>query len=167
MMPASAGGMAAVQSGGGGFKPRTDVFGQPLQSTQFGTCKFPTCNFPKRIEGNKVHDFCSRTCAKNFSQLPPQMQATISSGGQVMVVGQGQPIGGSGGLGMGGQQQQPAAPGPTNQTAPGSAASMSAASYQSQSVTVVSKGQAMCKKCQKQPANPGRGWCQSCYINKS
>ena len=23
---------------------------------------------------------------------------------------------------------------------------------------------AMCKKCGLQPANPGRGWCQSCFI---
>ena len=86
-----------------------------------------------------------------------------------MVVGQGQPMGGSGGLSAGGQQQQMVSPGPTGyhqQTAPGSA-SMAAASYQSQSVTVVSKGQAMCKKCQKQPANPGHAWCQSCYVNKS
>ena len=73
MMPASAGGMAAAP-GGGGFKPRIDAFGQPMQSAQFGTCKFPACNFPKRIEGNKVHDFCSRTCAKKYSQLSPQAQ---------------------------------------------------------------------------------------------
>lgn len=76
-MPASAtgGGMVAAP-GMGGFQPRTDAFGQPIQSVQFGTCKFPGCQFPKRIEGNKVHDFCSRTCAKKFSQLPPQMQGS-------------------------------------------------------------------------------------------
>jgi hypothetical protein len=72
-MPASAGGMAG---GVGGFQPRMNVYGQPTQFTQFGTCKFPGCQFPKRIEGNKVHDFCSRTCAKKFSQLQPQMQGT-------------------------------------------------------------------------------------------
>ena len=76
-VPASAGGMAATPGAGGGFKPRMDAFGQPMQSTQFGTCKFPNCQFPKRIEGNKVHDFCSRTCAKKFSQLPPQMQGIL------------------------------------------------------------------------------------------
>ena len=74
----SGGGMAAAPGGVGGFQPRIDAFGQPTQSTQFGTCKFPSCQFPKRIEGNKVHDFCSRTCAKKFSQLPPQMQGTIA-----------------------------------------------------------------------------------------
>ena len=69
----------AAAPGMGGFQPRIDAFGQPTQSVQFGTCKFPGCQFPKRIEGNKMHDFCSRTCAKKFSQLPPQMQGTGSS----------------------------------------------------------------------------------------
>ena len=75
-MPASAGGGMAAAPGMGGFQPRTDVFGQPTQSVQFGTCKIPGCQYPKRVEGNKVHDFCSRTCAKKFSQLPPQMQGS-------------------------------------------------------------------------------------------
>ena len=109
----------------------------------------------------------------------------------MMLVGQGQPVQG-GGM-MGGQQQQPmmtpAGPGGTPAAMPpsgyhhqlqttghgsgGSAPRMATTSYQS--ITVMSKGQPvgtgaammMCKKCQKQPANPGHSWCQSCFVNKS
>ena len=56
----------------GGLKPRADTFGQSMQSVQFGTCKFPTCNFPKHVEGTKVYNFCSRTCAQKFSELAIQ-----------------------------------------------------------------------------------------------
>ena len=115
------------------------------------------------------------------------------SGGQtVMVMGQGQPVQGGGGM-MGGQQQQqqqqpmmtPAGPGgptpsgyhhqlqTTGHGSSRSAPGMATTSYQS--ITVLSKGQpvgtgaamTICKKCQKQPANPGHSWCQSCFINKS
>ena len=100
----------------------------------------------------------------------------MTSGGPTsgqMFMGQGQPIIGSGGGGAGGQQQMASGPTPMGtgypqQTAPGPASmGLAGTSYQSQSVTVLSKGQTICKKCLKQPANPGRAWCQSCYINKS
>ena len=65
---------------------------------------------------------------------------------------------------VGGGGQQPTAH-VARGTGPGPATSTMAASYQS--VTVLSQGQTMCKKCQKQPANPGYPWCQSCYSSKS
>ena len=36
--------------------------------------------------------------------------------------------------------------------------------FQSGSVGGVRK---MCTKCGQNPANPGRGWCQQCYINST
>lgn len=52
-----------------GFQPRTDAYGRPVQSTVYGTCKNPGCTFPKRVEGGKIYDFCSRTCGQQFQQL--------------------------------------------------------------------------------------------------
>ena len=52
-----------------GFAPRQDAYGQPLQQASYGTCIHPECSFPKRREGNKVHDFCSRTCAKKYADM--------------------------------------------------------------------------------------------------
>ena len=63
--------MAGPQTSGG-FQPRMDAYGQPAQTVQYGTCKFPGCPYPRRVEGTKVHDFCGRTCAKNYSQLQLQ-----------------------------------------------------------------------------------------------
>ena len=88
-----------------------------------------------------------------------------------MLMGQGQPIQGGG---MGGQQQMTSG-GPTampsgyHQPPAGPRSASMATSYQASSVTVMSKGQPMtlCKVCQKQPANPGHTWCQTCYANKS
>ena len=111
-----------------------------------------------------------------------------SGGGQMPMMGQGHA--GQGGGMQGGQPQQmimtPGSGGPTTMmpssggssgyhqstaghgpagSAPGMASTTS--SYQTTSVTVIPKSQ-LCKKCNKQPANPGRSWCQSCYVsNKS
>ena len=51
----------------GGSQPNPSAAGAPGQ----GTCNRPGCNFPKRIEGTRVHDYCSRTCA-NTDQTSKQ-----------------------------------------------------------------------------------------------
>eukprot|EP00731_Ephydatia_muelleri_P002148 Em0001g2148a len=47
-------------------------------------CIVPDCPYPKRTEGNKTHDFCSRTCAQKYqalqSQVGPMMMATGGGG---------------------------------------------------------------------------------------
>ncbi len=50
-----------------GFQPRYDAHDQPVQQATYGLCKCSGCRFPKRKEGDKIHDFCSRTCAKKYS----------------------------------------------------------------------------------------------------
>jgi len=68
--------------GGGGVVPITTVFpqsasiqprvsqtGKPQQTSAFGGCSMPGCPYPKRIEGDRVHDYCSRTCAQKHSGM--------------------------------------------------------------------------------------------------
>ena len=52
----------------GGIQPRVSEQGSPQQTTAFGTCSRPGCPYPKRIDGDKVHDYCSRTCAQKDMQ---------------------------------------------------------------------------------------------------
>ena len=52
-----------------GFSPRQDAYGQAMQQASFGNCIRPGCSYPKRREGNKLHDFCSRTCSKKFADM--------------------------------------------------------------------------------------------------
>ena len=59
----------AFVTGAGGFQPQVDVYGLPTQSAHLGTCKLPGCQFPRRFEGNKVHEFCSRTCTRRYAQM--------------------------------------------------------------------------------------------------
>ena len=54
---------------GGLFQVGMNSYGQPMY---VGKCKVPNCPYPQRVEGDKVHDFCSRTCAKKYSQLSMQ-----------------------------------------------------------------------------------------------
>lgn len=51
-----------------GIQPRVSSQGVPVQSMAHGKCSLPECPFPKRTEGAKVHDYCSRTCAQKHSQ---------------------------------------------------------------------------------------------------
>ena len=65
---------AAVSSspfvvGAGGFQPRLDHSGLPTQSAHLGTCKLPGCQYPRRFEGNKVYEFCSKTCSRKYTQM--------------------------------------------------------------------------------------------------
>ena len=64
--------MTTAAGYGGGFQPRMDPSGHPTQSVQFGKCKIPDCPYPRRVEGGKVHDFCSKTCANKYSQVSLQ-----------------------------------------------------------------------------------------------
>lgn len=59
----------AVSGGDASFQPRHDARNQPVQQAAYGVCKCPGCQFPKRKEGDKLHDFCSKTCAKKYSDL--------------------------------------------------------------------------------------------------
>lgn len=43
--------------------------GVPVQTMAFGKCSYPDCPYPKRTEGGKVHDYCSRTCAQKHGQM--------------------------------------------------------------------------------------------------
>ena len=61
---------AVLSPTAGGIQPRLDTYGQPMQSSQLG-CKAPGCLYGRRIEGNKIHDFCSKTCAQRFAQMQP------------------------------------------------------------------------------------------------
>ena len=68
-------------TGAGGFQPRVDVFGLPTQSAHLGTCKLPGCQFPRRFEGNNVHEFCSKTCSQKYAQMmsiPSGIKATLT-----------------------------------------------------------------------------------------
>ena len=44
--------------------------GHPVQTADRGLCSYPGCKYPRRIEGTRVHDYCSRTCARKASQMP-------------------------------------------------------------------------------------------------
>ncbi len=65
----TSGQMMSQGEGASGFQPRYDAHEQPVQKIIFGECKCPGCKYPKRKEGDKIHDFCSRTCAKKFNEL--------------------------------------------------------------------------------------------------
>ena len=65
----------------GGVQPRMSQEGKPQQTAAFGTCSMPGCPFPKRIDGDRVHNYCSRTCAQKHRDV----QAS-SSGYQQKVV---------------------------------------------------------------------------------
>ena len=54
---------------GGGIQPRAMPGGQAVQTPSFGTCSFPGCPYPRRVEGNRAHDYCSRTCAQKHNQM--------------------------------------------------------------------------------------------------
>ena len=47
--------------------PRVDGTGNPVQFVQYGLCKNPGCQYPKRVENGTIHDFCSRTCASKLT----------------------------------------------------------------------------------------------------
>ncbi|CAI8018716.1 hypothetical protein GBAR_LOCUS11342 [Geodia barretti] len=49
--------------------------GIPAQTMSQGTCGFPGCPYGRRVEGNKVHPYCSRTCAQKHSQLQGSFHA--------------------------------------------------------------------------------------------
>ena len=58
-----------LQQPGGGIQPRVSQQGVPQQTAAFGTCIMPGCPFPKRIEGDTVHEYCSRTCAQKHRAM--------------------------------------------------------------------------------------------------
>ncbi|XP_064399770.1 uncharacterized protein LOC135346165 [Halichondria panicea] len=180
--PVTSGQMMSQAQGASGFQPRYDAHEQPLQLVTYGTCKCPGCTFPKRREGDKIHDFCSRTCAKKFNELQssfhqqkvaatktaqqgsssprayrqPPGSFAISSGpsstdkrgamsyypkmqgqGPPMLPYDSLPLSHSGG-------SMP--PGPSTQSMPAIA------------------GGKMCSKCRVRQANPGKGWCDQCFM---
>ena len=53
----------------GGIQPRMSESGVSLQSSAHGTCSYPGCPYPRRIEGTKVHQYCSKSCAIKLDQL--------------------------------------------------------------------------------------------------
>ena len=177
----------------GGVQPRMSQEGKPQQTAAFGTCSMPGCPFPKRIDGDRVHNYCSRTCAQKHRDV----QAS-SSGYQQKVVTLLQygmlahfmntwdyllyflllfffcwilyiPSGGPG-IPSSSSHQQGEVP-PTSQPQgsktkicssppsgglPSSALSTSAPPTSSPS---------LCRQCNKRYANPGRSWCQQCYLD--
>ena len=58
------------QQPGGGIQPRVSQQGVPQQMATFGTCIMPGCPYPKRVEGSRVHEYCSRTCAQKHRAMP-------------------------------------------------------------------------------------------------
>ena len=58
------------QQPGGGIQPRVSQQGVPQQMAAYGTCTMPGCPFPKRVEGSRVHKYCSRTCAQKHRAMP-------------------------------------------------------------------------------------------------
>ena len=73
---------------GSGFQPRQDAYGQPVQIAKYGTCKCPGCKYPKRIEGDKIHDFCSRTCAKKYNEMQSsfyQQKMAVAQAGKYFI----------------------------------------------------------------------------------
>lgn len=178
------GGMAPTQGmpQGGGmstvFQPRQDAYGQPVQTSDFGTCKCPGCTFPRRREGGKVHDFCSRTCAKKFGDMQSsfyQQKKMVAAhaaqqGGPSQGLVQSQPPHG------GGPVSSSSGPPPTN-SGGGFFSSLLGSSTTSTPPTggptstpsmppgsgPAATGGKMCSKCRVRQANPGKGWCQQCF----
>ena len=74
MMSMMSGQMMSQGQDASGFQPRHDAHDQPAKKITYGTCKCPGCTFPKQREGDKIHDFCSRTCAKKFNDLQSSFQ---------------------------------------------------------------------------------------------
>ena len=71
---------ASSKGAGVGVKPKTDSSGAPVQTDKQGTCKYPGCSYPRRIEASgHIHDFCSRTCADKFGKLPATSAMSSSS----------------------------------------------------------------------------------------
>ena len=58
------------QQPGGGIQPRVSQQGIPQQTATYGTSIMPGCPFPKRFEGSRVHEYCSRTGAQKHMQSP-------------------------------------------------------------------------------------------------
>ena len=49
--------------------------GGAVQTFGQGKCSFPSCQFGRRVEGNKVHPYCSRTCAQKHGQMQSSFHA--------------------------------------------------------------------------------------------
>ena len=136
-----------VQTGGTassqGIQPRMTQSGQPLQTSKHGNCACPGCPYPKRIDSDgQVLDYCSKTCAQKADYIKQNTAFTVGGGG-------------------GYQQMQYTNPHPqgSNQSgrSPGRVAMVS--------VRGGGGGGILCKKCNSRQANPGRGWCQQCYVS--
>ncbi len=74
---------------GSSFQPRHDAYDKPVQLPAYGACKCPGCDFPRRKEGDKIHDFCSRTCAKKYGEMEAkfyQQKVAASKTGECIVL---------------------------------------------------------------------------------
>ena len=49
--------------------------GVPLQTLSQGKCDCPGCPYGKSVEGGKVHNYCSRTCAHKHQQMQGSFHA--------------------------------------------------------------------------------------------
>lgn len=166
------GGGAGFPSSSMAFQPRTSTEGVPVQDMTFGTCKRSGCTFPRRVEGDRVHDYCSRTCARKDSsmQQQQQQQQPTSSG-----LGSTSALVAAAMSSMFGQGPHPppphmtcgsgtgVSPGPGVPGAPPGAPSSAPPGGPPPSGPVGSTK--TCSKCGTQPANPGRTWCQKCYVD--
>ena len=54
---------------GQSIQPRMTADGKSAQTSVLGNCSFPGCLFPRSFDGNRVHDYCSRTCAQKHAEL--------------------------------------------------------------------------------------------------
>ena len=46
-----------------------------VQTMSHGTCALPGCPYGRRVEGSKIHAYCSRTCAQKHGQMQSSFHA--------------------------------------------------------------------------------------------
>ena len=184
--------------GASGFQPRYDAHEQPLQLVTYGTCKCPGCTFPKRREGDKIHDFCSRTCAKKFNELQSsfhqQKVAATKTGVGFIFYNLATYSNHAAQQGSSSPRAYRQPPGSfAISSGPSSTDKRGAMSYypkmqgqgppmlpydslplshsggsmppgpSTQSMPAIAGGK-MCSKCRVRQANPGKGWCDQCFM---
>lgn len=146
---------------GGGIQPRMMPGGQPVQTNTLGTCTFPGCPYPRRTEGNRVHDYCSRTCAQKHQQMKSSFhQQKAAAAQQAANMGTGHQLPAQ----VQAQQRVPNPGGPAHMVATTTSGMGSGpAPGLTPGPAPTPPGQKLCSKCNTRPPNPGRGWCQECY----
>ena len=60
-----------------GIQPRMTADGKVAQTSVLGKCALPECPYPRSVEANRVHDYCSRTCAQKHATQKQQGRYTL------------------------------------------------------------------------------------------